>query len=75
MQVRTRWWWSWRSSGRPTSPCCWRAGFAVEHLDRPGWQDRTVGGSPADVLPNPSGRNARTPLAEIADHLRSAVRG
>jgi len=35
-----------------------------------GWQDRRVGGAPAYVLPNPSGRNAHTTVAKLTEHLR-----
>ena len=38
-----------------------------------GWQDRTVGGAPAYVLPNPSGLNAHAQVADIAAHLRAAA--
>jgi TDG/mug DNA glycosylase family protein len=35
-----------------------------------GWQDRTLGGAPVYVLPNPSGLNAHTTVADLAGHLR-----
>ncbi len=38
-----------------------------------GWQGRTVGGAPAYVLPNPSGLNAHTNVADLAAHLRAAA--
>jgi TDG/mug DNA glycosylase family protein len=38
-----------------------------------GPQPREVGGRPAYVMPSTSGRNARTPLTELADHLRQAA--
>jgi TDG/mug DNA glycosylase family protein len=38
-----------------------------------GWQERTVGGRPAYVMPNPSGLNARTSVADLAAHLRRAA--
>jgi double-stranded uracil-DNA glycosylase len=38
-----------------------------------GWQDRTVGGARAYVLPNPSGLNARARVGDIAAHLRTAI--
>jgi len=37
-----------------------------------GVQPIPVGGRPAYVMPSTSGLNARTPLAELADHLRMA---
>jgi double-stranded uracil-DNA glycosylase len=37
-----------------------------------GPQPRGIGGRPAYVMPSTSGRNARTPLTELADHLRMA---
>ena len=37
-----------------------------------GAQPDGIGGRPAYVMPSTSGRNARTPLAELADHLREA---
>ena len=37
-----------------------------------GVQPTPVGGRPAYVMPSTSGLNARTPLAELADHLRMA---
>ena len=40
-----------------------------------GWQERRVGGVPAYVLPNPSGLNAHTSVADLAEHLRAAVVG
>lgn len=40
-----------------------------------GWQDRAVGGVPAYVLPNPSGLNAHTSVADLAAHLRAAAAG
>ena len=38
-----------------------------------GWQRETVGSRPAYVMPSTSGRNARTSLAELVDHLRAAA--
>jgi TDG/mug DNA glycosylase family protein len=38
-----------------------------------GPQPRGIGGRPAYVMPSTSGRNARTPPAELADHLRRAA--
>jgi TDG/mug DNA glycosylase family protein len=40
-----------------------------------GWQERAVGGVPAYVLPNPSGLNAHTSVADVAAHLRAAAAG
>jgi TDG/mug DNA glycosylase family protein len=37
-----------------------------------GVQPEKIGGRPAYVLPSTSGLNARTPLAELADHLLQA---
>jgi len=51
----------------------WR--LAVDRRATAGWQDRDVGGSPAYVLPNPSGLNAHTTVAEVAGHLRAAAAG
>ncbi|MDH5290085.1 MAG: mismatch-specific DNA-glycosylase, partial [Acidimicrobiia bacterium] len=48
----------------------WRA--AVDRQATAGWQDRTVGGRPAYVMPNPSGLNAHATVASLADHLRTA---
>ena len=38
-----------------------------------GVQPEGIGGRPAYVVPSTSGLNARTPLAELVDHLRTAV--
>jgi double-stranded uracil-DNA glycosylase len=51
----------------------WRA--AVDPRATAGWQPGGVGGRPAYVMPSTSGLNARTPLAELADHLEAAVSG
>ena len=37
-----------------------------------GVQPEAVGGRPAYVMPSTSGLNARTPLVELADHMRTA---
>ena len=37
-----------------------------------GVQPEAIGGRPAYVMPSTSGLNARTPLAELADHMRTA---
>jgi TDG/mug DNA glycosylase family protein len=51
----------------------WR--LAVDRKTLVGWQAEPVGPTPVYVLPSTSGLNARVPLAELADHLRSAARG
>jgi double-stranded uracil-DNA glycosylase len=51
----------------------WRA--AVDPKATAGWQPVGVAGRPAYVMPSTSGLNARTPLAELADHLRAVVEG
>lgn len=38
-----------------------------------GWQARRLGPSPVYVLPNPSGLNAHTTVADVAEHLRAAA--
>jgi double-stranded uracil-DNA glycosylase len=38
-----------------------------------GLQPDGIGGRPAYVMPSTSGLNARTPVAELTDHLRAAV--
>ena len=48
----------------------WRA--TIDRKAGPGWQDETVGDRPTYLMPSTSGLNARTPLAELTDHLRSA---
>jgi TDG/mug DNA glycosylase family protein len=48
----------------------WRA--AVDRSARPGVQPAGLAGTPVYVMPSTSGLNARTPLAELADHLRAA---
>lgn len=49
----------------------WRA--AVARKARPGLQPDGFAGVPAYVMPSTSGLNARTSLAELADHLRRAT--
>jgi TDG/mug DNA glycosylase family protein len=49
----------------------WRS--AVDRSAAAGWQERRLGPTPAYVMPSTSGRNARTPLADLAAHLRAAV--
>jgi TDG/mug DNA glycosylase family protein len=50
----------------------WRA--AVDRRAVPGIQPAGLAGVPVYVMPSTSGLNARTPLAELADHLRTAAR-
>jgi TDG/mug DNA glycosylase family protein len=50
----------------------WRA--AVDRKARAGEQPATCGGRPVYVMPSTSGLNARTPPAELAEHLRAAAR-
>jgi len=38
-----------------------------------GWQERSLGGRPTYVMPNPSGLNAHTNVADLAAHLRTAA--
>jgi TDG/mug DNA glycosylase family protein len=49
----------------------WR--IAVERRAQAGWQPELFGGRPVYVMPNPSGLNARVPLAVLACHLRSLL--
>lgn len=49
----------------------WRA--AVDRRAQPGWIDQGFGGCPAYLMPSTSGRNARVPRAELAEHLRTAA--
>jgi TDG/mug DNA glycosylase family protein len=49
----------------------WRA--AVDRHAVAGEQDRTIGGRPVYVMPNPSGVNAHATVDDLATHLRSAV--
>jgi double-stranded uracil-DNA glycosylase len=51
----------------------WRA--AVDRRARPGWQERTLGGRPAYVMPSTSGLNAGTSLADLVEHLERVVAG
>jgi len=50
----------------------WRA--AVDRQASAGEQPRPVGGRPVYVMPSTSGLNARTPPAELVEHLRAAAR-
>lgn len=61
---------------RPAAVCLlgldgWRK--AVDRRAGTGWQPRGVGGRPAYVMPNPSGLNARVSVADLAEHLRTAL--
>ncbi len=40
-----------------------------------GWQERQLGGRPTYVMPNPSGLNAHTNVADLASHLLTAAAG
>ena len=51
----------------------WRAAF--DRKAAPGWQDQGIGDRPAYVMPSTSGLNARTPVSELAEHLRRAAVG
>ena len=46
---------------------------AVDRRAQPGRQPEPFGGVPAYVMPSTSGLNARTPRAELVDHLRAAL--
>jgi TDG/mug DNA glycosylase family protein len=48
---------------------------AVDRSARTGWQPAPFGGAPTYVMPNPSGANAHTTVADLADHLRAAYSG
>jgi TDG/mug DNA glycosylase family protein len=49
----------------------WRE--AVDRRAVPGPQPRAFGGAPAYCMPSTSGRNARTPVAELVRHLQAAA--
>jgi TDG/mug DNA glycosylase family protein len=49
----------------------WRA--AANRTAVAGVQERTIGGRPVYVMPNPSGINAHATLASLTDHLRAAL--
>lgn len=51
----------------------WRA--AIDRRAQPGWQEHTVGGRPAYVMPSTSGLNAATPRSALVEHLRAAAAG
>jgi len=50
----------------------WRA--AVDRQAKPGLQPELFGGARAYVMPSTSGRNARTSLAQLIDHMAAARR-
>lgn len=61
---------------RPGAVCVvglsgWRA--AVDRRARAGEQERTIGGRPVWLMPNPSGLNTHVGLEELVEHLRSAA--
>lgn len=51
----------------------WRA--AVDRRAGRGWQPAGLAGVPVYVMPNPSGLNARVPVAELATDLATACAG
>lgn len=51
----------------------WR--HAADRTAQPGWIRGGFAGQPAYLMPSTSGRNARVPLADLAAHLRRAIRG
>jgi TDG/mug DNA glycosylase family protein len=64
---------------RPRAACVlgltgWRAATGSRRVEA-GWQSTMLGGTPVYVMPNPSGLNARVPVAALADHLRVAAAG
>jgi len=61
---------------RPRAVCViglggWRV--AVNRRAVPGVQTESLGDVPVYLMPNTSGLNARVPLSELAEHLRSAL--
>jgi TDG/mug DNA glycosylase family protein len=64
---------------RPAAVCFlgvtgWRTATG-DRRATPGWQDRTVGGTRAYVMHNPSGLNAHATVASLAAQLRAAAAG
>ena len=60
---------------RPAAVCFvgldgWRR--AIDRRARPGRQPQAFAGAPAYVMPSTSGLNARTPVTDLAGHLRAA---
>jgi TDG/mug DNA glycosylase family protein len=51
----------------------WRR--TIDRRATSGWQERTIGGRPAYVMPNPSGLNAHVSVDDLAAHLRVAIGG
>lgn len=49
----------------------WRA--ASDRHAQAGWQERSVGGRPAYVMPSTSGLNANAQLPDLIEHLRAAT--
>jgi double-stranded uracil-DNA glycosylase len=49
----------------------WRK--AVDRAASAGWQERPLGGRPVYVMPNPSGLNAHTNMADLAAHFATVV--
>jgi TDG/mug DNA glycosylase family protein len=63
---------------RPAAICFvglagWRT--AVNRKATSGWQDHRIGGCPTYVMPNTSGLNASSSLADLTEHLRIAAAG
>jgi len=63
---------------RPASVCVlgitgWRQATGDRRAEV-GPQDRTLGGRPVHVAPNPSGLNAHTSVEDLVDHLQAALR-
>ena len=63
---------------RPARVCVvglggWRA--TVDRGASAGWQPGGLGGRPVYLMPNPSGLNASSTRADLADHLGTAARG
>jgi len=59
---------------QPAAVCVLGVGGWRRLVDRKaalGWQDRTLGGAPVYVMPNPSGLNASTQHAGFVEHLRN----
>ena len=49
----------------------WRT--AIDRKATSGWQDHRIGGRPTYVMPNTSGLNASSSLADLTEHLRVAA--
>ncbi len=48
----------------------WRQ--AIDKRAKPGWQEQTIGGRPAYLMPSTSGLNASSQLPDLVAHLRKA---